>query len=185
LGFLSKVGVWHPGRVGAYVPNVYAPVAPFIYKASKEMMQHCQEGHPPSVSVDAMWAFRKSLRESLQNRKKFIETRAPARRLQTGLEALLPVDKFDLSFELEKNPEGVVTVTDARHMLLTTVYVDVIRGLRFKYCQRSDCGAPFAVTSEHERKFCTQYCGHLESIRKKRREARGAKRKLHPVTNPR
>jgi len=173
LGFLSKVGVWQARRAGAVVPYVFTPVAPFIYKASKEMMQHCQEGHPPPVSVDAMWDFRKSLRESLKNRKKFIETRAPARRPRSGLEALLAVDKFDLRFELEKNPEGVVTVTDARHMLLTTVYVDVVRGLRFKYCQRSDCGAPFAVESEHERKFCTQYCGHLESIRKKRREARG------------
>jgi hypothetical protein len=174
LGFLSKVGVWHSGRVGAVVPYVFIPVAPFIYKASKEMMQHCQEGHPPPVSVDAMWDFRKSLRQSLKNRKKFIETRAPAWRPRNGLEAMLPVDKFDLSFELEKSPEGVVTVMDARHMLLTTVYVDVVRGLRFKYCQRSDCGAPFAVESEHERKFCTQYCGHLESIRKKRREAREA-----------
>jgi hypothetical protein len=175
LGFLSKVGVWRAGRAGAHVGYVYTPVSPFIYKASKEMMQHCQEGHPPPVSVDAMWDFRKSLRESLKNRKKFIETRAPARRPQTVLEALLPVDTFDLSFELEKNPEGVVTVTDARHMLLTTVYVDVVRGLRFKYCQRNDCRAPFVVESEHARKFCTQYCGHLESIRKKRREAREAR----------
>jgi hypothetical protein len=180
LGFLSKVGVWKAGRVGAHLPYVYTPVAPFIYKASKEMMQHCQEGQPPPVSVEGMWDFGKSLRESLKNRKRFIETRAPARpRPRTGLEALFPVDKFDLSFELEKNPEGVVTVPDARHMLLTTVYADIVRGLRFKYCRRGDCKAPFAVTNNHKKFYCSQACAHLENVRKQRREAREAKRKLH------
>jgi hypothetical protein len=87
-------------------------------------------------------------------------------------------NKFDLSFELEKNPEGVVAVMEARQMLLTTVYVDVVRGLGFKYCRRSDCKAPFAVTNNHEKFYCSQPCAHLENVRKKRREAREAKRKL-------
>ena len=88
------------------------------------------------------------------------------------MEALMPVDKFDLSFELEKNPEGVVTVTDACHMLLTTVYADIVRGLRFKYCRRGDCKAPFAVTNNHKKFYCSQACAHLANVRKKRREAK-------------
>jgi hypothetical protein len=178
LGFLSKVGVWREGRVGADMPYVFTPVAPFIYWPSKEMLQNCQIGQPPPVSVEAMWDFRRSLAEFLKNRKRFIETHAPARRPRTGLETLFPVNKFDLSFELEKNPEGVVTVIGAREMLLTTVYADIVRGLRFKYCRRSDCKAPFAITSNHEKFYCSQACAHLDNVRKKRREAREAKQKL-------
>src|ERR1700676_2129558 len=51
LRFFSEVGVWQAGRAGAVVPYVFTPVAPFIYKASKEMRQHCLKGHPPPVSV--------------------------------------------------------------------------------------------------------------------------------------
>jgi hypothetical protein len=171
LGFLSKVGVWQTGRVGTEMPYVFVPVAPFIYRTSKEMMQNCKEGQPPPVSVEAMWAFRESLGESLKNRKRFIETRAFARRPKSGLEALFPVgDKFDFSFELEKNPEGVVTVTDARQMLLTTVYADIVRGLKFKYCE--SCGIPFHIGSRPEKRFCEHNCAKREGMRKLRREAR-------------
>jgi hypothetical protein len=171
LGFLSKVGVWHSEAVAPYV---FTPVAPFIYKASKEMMQHCEEGHPPPVSVEAIWDFNKSLKESLVNRKRFVETRAPSRRPRTGLEALVPMDKFDLSFQLERNPEGVVIVTGARQMLITTVYVDIVRDSGFKYCRRSDCKALVPITNNHEKFYCSQPCAHLDNVRKKRREAREA-----------
>jgi len=176
LGFLSKVGVWHWWTVP---PFVHWPV---------EMMQHIRAGHPPPVSVQAMWGWRESLGEFLVNRKGFVEKHAPARpQARTAYEILFPgmgrgtgheSNKFDLSFELEKNPEGVVAVMEARQMLLTTVYVDVVRGLGFKYCRRSDCKAPFAVTNNHEKFYCSQPCAHLENVRKKRREAREAKRKL-------
>jgi hypothetical protein len=174
LGFLSKVGVWRAGRPGAVVPCVFLMVSPFIYKPSKEIKQHCHEGHPPPISVEEMWVFRKSLGRSLKNRKSFIAVHAPARWPRTAMEALMPLDKFDLSFQLEKNPEGVVTVTDACQMLLTTVYADIVRGLRFKYCRRGDCKAPFALTNKHKKVYCSQACAHLENVRKKRREAREA-----------
>jgi hypothetical protein len=180
VDFLSRVGVWQEGRVGAHAPYVFVP--PFVYHASEEIIQLCREGQPPPVPVEAMWEFRKSLGDFLVNRKRFIKTRTPARpQPRTGFEALFPpgdLTKFDLSFVLEEHPEGVVTVTDARHMLLTTVYVDVIRGLGFKYCRRHDCKAPFALTNNHEKFYCSQHCAHLENVRKKRREAREAKRKV-------
>jgi hypothetical protein len=178
LGFLSKVGVWEGGR--AVVPCVFTPVIPFIFRTPKEITQHCREGHPRPLSFVEIWVFRESLGRYLKNRKSFIETFAPARpRPRTTIEALYPADKFVLSFELEKNPQGVVTVTDACHMLMATVYADIVRGLRFEYCRRGDCKAPFAITNNHEKFYCTQACAHLENVRKKRREAREAKRKLH------
>jgi hypothetical protein len=174
LGFLSKVGVWHSWNV-----------PPFVHWP-EEMMEHCRAGHPPPLSVDGMWVWRESLGESLVNRKKFIETHAPARpRARTAYEILFPgkfpgtgheSNKFDLSFELEKHPEGVVAVMEARQMLLTTVYVDIVRGLGFKYCQ--SCGTPFHVGSRPEKRFCEHNCAKREGMRKLRREALKAKRKL-------
>ena len=38
-----------------------------------------------------------------------------------------------------------------------------------KVCARPDCGKEFPVTSKHKRRYCTQYCGHLESIRRNRK----------------
>lgn len=163
LGFLSKVGVFNSPGIA-------------LGQWSKEVRQHFRDKHPLPLPVDEMWGWRKTLKESLVKRKRFIAQNAPAwPRTRTLTEALYRgsrSNKFLLSFELEKNPEGVVTITDARHMLLTTVYVDIVRGLGFKYCQRPDCGAPFAVTNNHEKLYCEQYCGHLENLRKKRQEAK-------------
>jgi hypothetical protein len=50
-----------------------------------------------------------------------------------------------------------------------TVHYDHIRGAKFKSCARPDCGLPFTVESRHKRKYCTWYCGHIESVRKNRK----------------
>lgn len=50
-----------------------------------------------------------------------------------------------------------------------TVTIDLLRRVRFKICARRDCGLPFAISSKHKRRFCSQYCGHLESVRRNRK----------------
>jgi hypothetical protein len=50
-----------------------------------------------------------------------------------------------------------------------TVTIDLLHRVKFKICARRDCGLPFAVSSKHKRKYCTQYCGHLESVRRNRK----------------
>jgi hypothetical protein len=160
LAFLAKVGVWSSIR------------APTTGHWSKEVMRHARDKRGPlPIQVDEIWNWRKMLGDALVKRRGFIKEQAPARTPRTLADALWGVprsNKFSLSFELEGNPKGIATVKDAHHMLLTTVYVDIVRGLGFKYCQRSDCGAPFPVTSKHKRKFCTHECGHLETVRRKR-----------------
>lgn len=175
LGFLSKVGVWQTGRVGASLPYVFTPIPPFVYTASEEIMRYCRAGNPPPLSVDAIWDFSRLAKEHLVNRNRFIKTHARARsKALTSFETLHAIDKFDLSFELEKNPEGVVTVSEGRQMFLTTIYADIVRGLGFKYCRRNDCEALVPITNNHEKYYCSQPCAHLDNVRKKRREAREA-----------
>jgi hypothetical protein len=51
-----------------------------------------------------------------------------------------------------------------------TITIDFLRKVKFRPCKRQDCGKPFAIESHHKRKYCSQYCGHLESMRKQSRE---------------
>lgn len=46
----------------------------------------------------------------------------------------------------------------------------------WKRCERQDCGNIFPVTDDKRKVYCSQYCGHLESVRRNRRDAH--KRKL-------
>ena len=61
--------------------------------------------------------------------------------------------------------------------IVATVLIDHLQRHTFKRCAREDCGEIFQLTSRHGQKYCQQYCGHLESLRKQRRKER-ARRKL-------
>ena len=54
--------------------------------------------------------------------------------------------------------------------LRLTVTIDLIRDVKFKLCARPDCGQPFAITSKHQKSYCSEQCGHLELVRRKRKE---------------
>jgi hypothetical protein len=61
-------------------------------------------------------------------------------------------------------------LTDACQVAIRmTTTIDLLRQVKFKTCARRDCGLPFPVTSNHKRDYCSQYCGHLESVRRKRK----------------
>jgi hypothetical protein len=63
-----------------------------------------------------------------------------------------------------------VMLTDACEAAIrTTTTIDLLRQLKFKTCARPDCVKPFEVTSKHERNYCSQYCAHLESVRRSRK----------------
>ncbi len=61
-------------------------------------------------------------------------------------------------------------------ILYATITLDHIRNIKHRFCCRPDCRMPFPVQSQHKRQFCSQYCGHLESLRKQRRKAKQEKK---------
>jgi hypothetical protein len=149
--FLDKVGVW---------------------SADGESSSLDWSRYPLYAHVDDVWRFRGELRDALLHQKDFMAGVTPnLQRPKTLLDLMAqphPSNNFPLRFELSKVAAGVVTITNARQMLFATVLADVARGIRFKTCKRKDCGKPFPIESEHTRMFCSQYCGHLVSQRKKR-----------------
>src|SRR5208283_179242 len=56
-----------------------------------------------------------------------------------------------------------------RDAIRMTVTIDLLKKLKFKTCARRDCDLPFPIQSKHKRKYCTQYCAHLESVRRNRK----------------
>ena len=156
--FLNKVGVWS-SETGA----------------SLDWSRYPLHVHPHDV-----WRFREELKDALLYPKAFASSVTPRlTKARTLLDLMTPhpANNFPLSFELTDVAAGAVTLTNARHMLFATVLADVARGIRFKTCKRKDCRKPFPIESEHKREYCGQYCGHLQSVRRKRREARAAKKK--------
>lgn len=85
----------------------------------------------------------------------------------------------------EKAPIGLIThqsefpylvakASDIRTAIEMTITIDMLNTVPFQKCVRPDCYVPFEVRPGKD--YCSQYCGHLESVRRNRAEDR--KRKL-------
>ena len=162
--FLNEVGAWPSSADSTDIPG------------------HAIR-YPVFVQPDDVWAFRENLNYALldRNRKWFKETVTPVLpKPKTWLDLYppQPANDFELRFELSGVAAGVVTLTNARHMLFATVLADVARGIRFKTCKRKDCRNPFAIESGHKRDYCGQYCGHLESVRRNRAKSKNKESSL-------
>lgn len=152
--FLNKVGVWSSDDAQTWGPDpLYA--------------------YPESI-----WLFQEGLEDARHAtyQKNFLSQVTPTLPKPKTLLDLMaqrpPANNFPFSFELTEVAAGVITIVNARHMLLATVLADIAKGIRFKVCKRKDCGKSFPLESEHKRKFCSQYCGHLFSLRRARKKAK-------------
>ena len=105
----------------------------------------------------------------------FVKLTASAPGFNVGLiqsEVKLAVDtrlRIRLSWQRRS---AIIWVSEAVSAILVTIYIDHLRGLRFRFCARRDCRGAFEVTSRHRRKYCQQYCAHLESLRRMRKRQR-------------
>jgi hypothetical protein len=82
-----------------------------------------------------------------------------------------------------KRPGGLeIGVGDTRSALYLTLWLQKVRDAKFRYCKRGDCPVhapgkkPFSV-SRSDQVYCSQYCAHLESLRKKRAELPGRRQR--------
>jgi hypothetical protein len=83
---------------------------------------------------------------------------------------------FKIKFGWEKKQHRAVLETDdTLTAILATIYLDQLRGAKFGFCARSDCRKGYEVESKHKRKYCSQYCAHLESVRRLRRRTKKRK----------
>jgi len=158
LKFLKKMGVWL-NQEGELLGHW-----------SKEVLQHCRAGHPVPIEVKGLWGFRERLKQALVDKDAFKKTYAPLlSRPNSGLQLVQQRGiEFPLRLEITSAASGVVTVMDAYHMLLATVFFDVASGVRFRVCEREDCRTPFPLETKHDKKFCCWYCAHITTVRRNR-----------------
>jgi hypothetical protein len=71
--------------------------------------------------------------------------------------------------EVRSGPQAEVPIEGVYPSILATVQFKLVQGAKFRTCARKDCRLPFEVTSHHKRRFCTQYCAHITSLRQRRK----------------
>lgn len=77
----------------------------------------------------------------------------------------------------KNGPQVILTTTTFLEAVLLTLAVDKVERAKVSKCARPDCGVPFSATGGHKRKYCSWYCGHIESVRKARRKTKQADRR--------
>jgi hypothetical protein len=96
-------------------------------------------------------------------------------RLQTHRQVLATLKLYESARTTlnwnEKHPVVSFEALDSFSAIYYSIYLDHVRGAQYKFCARSDCAKPFELTSRHVRKYCSQYCAHLETVRRLRSKA--------------
>jgi hypothetical protein len=78
--------------------------------------------------------------------------------------------KGSLSFGSQsKFPHYVHADSTCLDAIRTSITIDFLRRVPFRICKRPDCGEPFAADRKGK-EYCSQYCAHLVSVRRTRRE---------------
>jgi hypothetical protein len=75
---------------------------------------------------------------------------------------------FTLEFRWQEERVAVFVATETLTAMLASIYIDHLRGAKFRICVRPDCARAFECTSKHRRRYCSTYCAHLESLRRLR-----------------
>lgn len=76
----------------------------------------------------------------------------------------------------KRNAGLMIRTTSFRQALSISVVVDRLLGAKVRKCKRPDCSALFSTTSNQEQKYCRWYCGHIETVRRKRKAAKKLKK---------
>jgi hypothetical protein len=80
------------------------------------------------------------------------------------------IQQYQISFaDARSGAKAHVAVSGTFPSILATVQFKLVQGAKFRTCARKDCCLPFEVTSRHSRRFCTQYCAHITSLRRRRK----------------
>jgi hypothetical protein len=138
----------------------------------------CWLDHRP-IAESELWQFQAVIREQLLN-PRVSENRT---RRATELENIIHnriqrhVLNINVGFE-DGSLVGEAEAINTFDAILSTIFLDRLKNLRFKVCQRPDCAAIYELTSRHNRKFCSYDCAHLMTVRRSRT---GKKRRYKTV----
>ena len=181
--FLTQVGVWKA------IEDKHVTAANRKMELAGSFGHRIFFGRALPITLEELWAKQSYWQKLLSSgedslRKEFSPppsgNAAPFEKVDFALKSsLLNTLSLHLEWQLQRRkqddgritsvvePRGVVEPFTLWELLLATTHIDLLRRAKFQICQRPDCATPF---TGRERQYCTQYCGHLESVRKNREE---------------
>jgi hypothetical protein len=87
------------------------------------------------------------------------------------------IQQYSICFTKTRlGPQAEVSIRGAFPAMLAVAQFKLAQGATFRACARKDCRLPFEISSRHKRKFCTQYCAHITSLRSRRKVQQASKR---------
>jgi hypothetical protein len=155
LIFLRSIGLFERPRI----MDDESPVTKTLLSAQDGLLHEAP--YVSQISEEHIWAVRRAMRGSLK-----------ALEQHSG-----EYDDFQVRFLRSTGGKSrlVLTTSTFFDALLLTLSVDQLQGAKVRKCARPDCGVLFSTTGGHKRKYCAWYCGHIESVRRSRREIRKRK----------
>ncbi len=154
LEFLRFVGLFKSPEMGS------SSQGDTVLVTSPDGLHHNAQ-YMAEQAIGTIWATRRLIENSLRNLNKHTG----------GL-----IDFTARIILVKGKPRVTITTCTFLDSLLLTLAVDKVQKAKVRKCARPDCGILFSSASAHNRKFCTWYCGHIESVRKQRRDAKRARK---------
>ena len=148
IRFLGTVGLFE--RVPKFGEREESPDFAVARTAKRTLMVP----YLSNFRIDSIWEARRLLQNSLGSLDK-----------HTG-------EQIDFHTQIVRSKERAqvnVTTTTFLEAILLTLSVDRVQKAKVLKCARPDCPVTFSFTSGHRRKYCSWDCGHLESVRRQRR----------------
>lgn len=88
-------------------------------------------------------------------------------KLELVLRSRLP--QFEIMWSRDRH-KVVLTTVSTLTAILASIQIDHLRGVKYVFCRREDCGKPYRFRSN--KLFCNYDCAHLHTVRRLRAEER-------------
>lgn len=86
---------------------------------------------------------------------------------------ILQEDRADCAFLWnDGKPHARLWTPYTLRAMVVSIQVDHLRGAKFRFCMKPDCGKEYEVRSSHARLYCSQECAHHASVRRNREKRR-------------
>lgn len=166
LEFLNRYGLWSDEHRGPYPDETQ--VGPHDRERAAGEIAHAPPWSGSVVDVAPIWREQGALREALP----------------VGPAAWFSHNKKFLHFATQMKPPHLLHVDSSiLEAIYTSITIDYLVGFHFALCPRPDCAKPFLVDHKAKR-FCSQYCAHLVSVRRGRAEAKLQNGRQSPLRAP-
>lgn len=121
------------------------------------------------ITESELWQFQEAIRQQLLNPTASENRTNLATEFQTAIINRTQVHVMNINVGFEGGTlVGEAEALNTFDAILSTIFIDRLKKLRFKVCKRPDCAAIYELTSRHKRKFCSYDCAHLMAVRRSR-----------------